>query len=352
VTPDRSRSLQETLSEVAAAAASLRDRGRRASEQDTKAVLIEPVLDALGWNMRDPDEVTREYRHKPQDNPVDYSLMLRRSPCLFVEAKAIGVNLNDRKWIAQSVSYASTAGVEWCVLTNGEEYRIYKAHLAVDVEEKLFRTVSLSSSSDLALAATTLVLLSKANMKERALEDAWKTHFVDQQVKAALDDHFRTSSASLVRLLQKSTNGLTRSEIEKSIKRAEISVSFPQPSESPRASAPRRPSRSSGTSKRPATKSELAGLVAAGVIPAPLDLTVTYKKAALSARIEKDGTVTFDGKSYASLSMAGGVARVKVSGPPKDGRECYATNGWTFWRYRDPETNELAFVDRLRRRKP
>ena len=37
------------------------------------------------------------------------------------------------------MGYASVAGVEWVVLTDGNEYRIYNSHATVPVEEKLLK---------------------------------------------------------------------------------------------------------------------------------------------------------------------------------------------------------------------
>lgn len=99
----------------------LTDRDRRIGEQNTKATLIEPILEALGWDIRDWDEVHREYRSKSADSPVDYALKIMRTPRLFLEAKGLGEDLSDRKWVAQVLGYATMAGVEWCVLTDGDE---------------------------------------------------------------------------------------------------------------------------------------------------------------------------------------------------------------------------------------
>jgi hypothetical protein len=74
------------------------------------------------------------------DNPVDYALMLDRKPVLIVEAKGMRENLEDRRWAGQILGYAVVAGVEWVVLTNGDEYRIYNSHAPVPVQDKLFRT--------------------------------------------------------------------------------------------------------------------------------------------------------------------------------------------------------------------
>ena len=96
------------------------DRSDRLSEADTKAAFIDPILSALGWDLRDIFSVSREYRHRPQDYPVDYALFVARSPVLFVEAKSLNKDLSDYKWISQTISYANAAGVEWCALTNGD----------------------------------------------------------------------------------------------------------------------------------------------------------------------------------------------------------------------------------------
>ena len=88
--------LSEALENVRAKIA--RYRGKELNEQNTKTALIDPVLRALGWDVGDLEEVQQEYKRRPRDKPVDYALLLLRTPRLFVEAKALEQNLTDRKW--------------------------------------------------------------------------------------------------------------------------------------------------------------------------------------------------------------------------------------------------------------
>jgi predicted type IV restriction endonuclease len=132
-----------TLRQIAERIPRLRAQGSRVSEQDTKRILITPAIAALGWDTLDIEEVRNEYRHNTADNPVDYALFLNRSPVLFVEAKPLGHDLNDRKWVVQTINYANAAGVDWCVLTNGSEWRIYKVHAQVEADRKLFAAASI-----------------------------------------------------------------------------------------------------------------------------------------------------------------------------------------------------------------
>ncbi len=359
MTEAQRQALANTLAQVGEDIERLRQRRKRIGEQDTKGSLIDPVLSALGWNLRDPDEVSREYRRKPQDNPVDFALFLLRSPCLFIEAKALNTNLDDRKWAAQTISYAAVVGVEWCVLTNGDEYRLYNVHASVPVEEKQFRQVQISDAIKMEYTLDTLDLLSKDKMGENSLSVLWKAHFIDRRVKGVLDDLFRGLDRSLVALVRKRTDGLTRSEVEKSLKRADVRIDFPVASTLPEIpSVPAAPDKG-GTQappKKPGKRTNtvipgtLKDLIGADIIHPPLGIEVTYKKVRLTATIQQDGTVLFDGKTYTSLSNSGGMARNSVIGPPKDGRPFYQTNGWTFWRYWDDKTGKFKAIDHLRQR--
>jgi hypothetical protein len=205
----------------------IQNRNENIGEQNTKAALIDPLLAALGWDVEDIDEVSREYRRKSQDNPVDYALFMLRSPRLFVEAKGLEKDLSDRKWISQVLGYATVVGVEWCVLTNGDEYRLYNAHAPVDVEQKLFRVVRISESDQEEYILETLELLSKEKMGDNLLNVLWKAHFIDRHVNRALGELLQNDDASLIRLIRKRTPELTPSDIRESLKRADIRIDFP-----------------------------------------------------------------------------------------------------------------------------
>ena len=206
---------------------SYRDRRVRLTESDTIRVLVLPVLEALGWDLQDVEEVRSEYRHASADNPVDYALFLHGSPALFVEAKALGVSLDDRKPLLQTLNYANAAGVDWCVLTNGAEWRIYKVHAPVAAEEKLFLTARLDQSgADMVLLSSTLSLLSRDRMRSRAIDALWSEWRVDREVERVLDTI--TEEEAFIRLIAKRTDGLTPGEIRASLKRSGLRSFYPE----------------------------------------------------------------------------------------------------------------------------
>lgn len=83
----------------------LRSAGASLNEANTKGALIESLLAALGWNVKDQNAVYREWRgdDRSKMNPVDYALFPgpRQPPALLVEAQPLGQDLEDIAWIAR-----------------------------------------------------------------------------------------------------------------------------------------------------------------------------------------------------------------------------------------------------------
>ena len=219
--------LAATISKLRSKIKRFRKAGPRIGEENTKVTLVEPVLAALGWDVEEPDEVHREYRKKPQDAPVDYALCIARTPRLFVEAKALARSLDDRRWASQVIGYATVVGVEWCVLTNGDDYRLYNAHAAVDVEEKLFRSVAISVESDQELLEDTLDLLSRPRLQDKRLTMLWEAHHVDRQVQSIVERLWSKPEPSFVRLIGRHAKGLKPKEIRASLQRCRVKIDIP-----------------------------------------------------------------------------------------------------------------------------
>ena len=329
-----------------------RYEGMGITEMETRASLINPMLNALGWRVGDLEQVRQEYRFQSSDNPVDYALMEGGKPSLFVEAKALGRNLGDHKWASQIMGYAIVAGVEWVVLTDGNEYRIYNTHAPVPVAEKLFHTVRVTD--DDASAGEILDLLSRSGQPKDRLKAQWHAHFVDRQVRKALQRLFApVPDESFVSLLQAATAELSEGDIAASLRRVQPQFEFPlvHDSESdvsppPAESPPVEPLQVEPLPPPQSPRDVRPGhLIQAGLVQPPLDLQRTHKGQAFSARIEIDGSVTFRDKRFRSVSAASQAAQIAtgISGKPP------ASNGWRFWKFTDAD-GKAKPIDVLRQR--
>lgn len=321
--------LQDVLSEIRARVG--RYRHLSMNEQNTKATLIDPVLRALGWDLEDLDEVQREFKPKSADNPVDYALLILDRPRLFIEAKSLGGDLADRRWANQIMGYAAVAGVDWVVLTNGDEYRIYNAHTAVPVEEKMFRVVRVTEPET--SVEETLNLLSKGQLQRKQIEALWSAHFVDRQIRPIVEGLFSPApDASLINLMRRRLPGLSPNEIRQGLGRLRIRLdTLSEPSPPNGAVIDEETTVPAPTSRVPGKEGvTIQKLIQAGLIQPPSALKKRYKGRDLFAQIECDARITYDGNIYDSLSVAAGMARRSIIGAPA-GYQYPPTNGWTFW---------------------
>jgi len=115
-------------------------------ETPTRTIVVDPLLEALGWDVRDPDEVQLEYP-TVDNKSVDYALKINRTPVLLVEAKALEDTLDDVKAVTQVCGYAANDGIVWCILTNGILWRIYRSVERCPAPDKMMYEVNLDPNA-------------------------------------------------------------------------------------------------------------------------------------------------------------------------------------------------------------
>ena len=195
--------LPETITAVLATAEKLR-ASTAANEANTKALLIEPLLGALGWSPTDLDVVEREV--KVFDGTfLDYALKVVGGSRIYVEAKAIGGNLNDPKFIAQTINYANNDGILWCVLTNGLRYRVYKTNEPVAMDQKLLFEVDLTDADEpVSEKARLLRLVSREAVEDGSLDAFGDRMFTDTRVRKALAELAASPPPAFIGAVEKS----------------------------------------------------------------------------------------------------------------------------------------------------
>lgn len=201
-----------------------RHRKEGLKEYPTRTIFIDPLLAALGWDVRDPDEV--ELEHPTVDGKsVDYAMKVNRKVVLHLEAKQLGDPLDDVKSITQVVGYAANDGIEWCVLTNGVRYKIYKASEKASAPDKLLFEVSIDPNDSNGLTVEQLAQqfsrLSRESMAKGLLDQLGTEIFTTGKVRKVLDRLFAETPASFIRLIRKTMadSSVTPLQIEQALRR-------------------------------------------------------------------------------------------------------------------------------------
>ena len=198
---------------------------RSITEAGTKESFINPLISALGWDIADFDEVKLEYKHTKKATPVDYALLIDMTPKLYIEAKQLGSNLDDYKWIAQILTYSTMAGVKWALLTDGNHYKLYNTTAEARLEEKLFYEWKMQELTEDSVfkVLNFLNLLTKEKFKDDEIERAWKNHFEVNKVRKALKKLIDDKDESLLKLINKKTK-LGRAVIVNSLNKLKIKI--------------------------------------------------------------------------------------------------------------------------------
>ena len=112
----------------------------QANETRTRMALIDPLLQALGWNTADPALMLPEYDLR--GSRADYALLDGAGkPVALVEAKKLGEQLVSHRM--QIVNYANLSGVPYAGLTDGNHWELYKVFDPAPIEDRLLLNVSI-----------------------------------------------------------------------------------------------------------------------------------------------------------------------------------------------------------------
>ena len=118
------------------------------SEQEVRRELIDPLLQAMGWNTDDGTQVKREYQLGP--GRADYALFKDASgkPSVVVEAKRLSISRRELDNAAkQGIEYCIKDGIEYFAVTDGQVWEVYETYKAVPLPDKLIVSFDLASPS-------------------------------------------------------------------------------------------------------------------------------------------------------------------------------------------------------------
>ena len=146
----------ETLKErIATHGATLRE-----NETRTRMALIDPLLQALGWDTSEPAVVLPEY--DVSGRKADYALLDGGGrPSATVEAKKLGEPLASHRM--QMLNYSNASGVEYAGLTDGDRWELYEVFKRGQLEDRRILDVSIADTP-VYEAALKILLLWRPNL--------------------------------------------------------------------------------------------------------------------------------------------------------------------------------------------
>ena len=160
----------------------------RQNEEQTKQSLINPILNALGWNTFDRARVQQQYR--AGRGKVDMALMREDKPVVLIEAKSLD-ELMGEDAIDQIIRYCTWTPAQTAVITNGKEWRVYRPWLKnLGFEDRLLFQICLDKDKvqDVANCLSMLGYDVIGQLEEKdlriLLEAYWNAHASGELLKS------------------------------------------------------------------------------------------------------------------------------------------------------------------------
>lgn len=190
------------------------------SEADVGSKFILPFLEALGWDIKNIDEV-REQR-RTLTGPVDYSLNVNKLPELVVEIKRFDESLDatrmtrgrEESYPEQAIRYAWHLKVDWVILSNFAETRLYYSHVRKPLDGLIFKL----KHNEYIESFEKLWIISKESVVSGILDTYEKRRLRRDINREVLGDLFRCRKY-LVDSVRKNNPKLSTEEIKKSVQK-------------------------------------------------------------------------------------------------------------------------------------
>ncbi|MCD4820422.1 MAG: restriction endonuclease subunit R [Candidatus Cloacimonetes bacterium] len=143
------------------------------NEEATKQSIILPILQLIGWQVFDADEVSPEF--SIENKRVDYALRNGSINKVFIEVKRINEDLEKHQ--EQLLTYSFRQGVNLSILTNGILWWFYLPLQEGSWEQRKFYAIDMYSQSFAKIADILVKFLAKEKVfNGKALQNAKKLY--------------------------------------------------------------------------------------------------------------------------------------------------------------------------------
>lgn len=121
------------------------------NEEHVRLSLVARLLQALGWDIWNPQEVNTEFCPVPAEDStrVDIALFARRNMSVYVEVKAVGkIGRNLPEIERQMRDYNRNITAAFSILTDGRYWRFYLSQTGGEFSQKCFKEIDLLDKSE------------------------------------------------------------------------------------------------------------------------------------------------------------------------------------------------------------
>lgn len=155
------------------------------NEMAVRCQIVNPILRSLGWDPENPEEVQPNV--STEEGIPDYSLLKDGKKVLFIEAKKLSIDIDQREIIRKLANYCFGEGMKYGILTNGAVWTLFRAFQeGTTLAERLVWKIDVEKD-DITACIRRLNTISKGNIGdiEKLIK---KLHILDEIWQSLLDE--------------------------------------------------------------------------------------------------------------------------------------------------------------------
>lgn len=154
------------------------------SEESVRYQIVNPILRSLGWDPENPELVLPNI--STEEGIPDYTLIKNGKNVLFIEAKKLSVDLEDKGVIKQLAKYCFGEGMKYGLLTNGALWTLFLAFQeSTTMAERTIWKIDLENDELVAIIRR-FNIISRDNI-EKVEELTKKLQILDEIWQSSLD---------------------------------------------------------------------------------------------------------------------------------------------------------------------
>jgi len=140
-------------------------KDRDVNESDTVTIVNDMLADICGYDKY--TEITREFAIR--GTYCDLAIKLEEKLIFLIEVKAIGIDLKENH-LRQALQYASSSGVEWVILTNGDRWQANRVIFEKPIKTEVAFDFSFIDPPKITKLIEFFFLLGKEGAKKSAID--------------------------------------------------------------------------------------------------------------------------------------------------------------------------------------
>jgi exopolyphosphatase/pppGpp-phosphohydrolase len=142
-------------------------KAKDVNESNTVVIVTDLLSEIFGFDKY--SEITTE--HAIKSTYCDLAVMIDGAVKVLIEVKAIGLDLKEPH-VKQAIDYAANKGIEWVILTNGVNWKIFKVTFAKPIGQELVVELDLLALSHKnSTHIESLFLASREGIQKYALDE-------------------------------------------------------------------------------------------------------------------------------------------------------------------------------------